>query len=90
MAQVKQAYTIAEYKYLRETHTIVWSFDQNCRHCAYEEDALNINIINVKSGGEQAKLRDTINPLNGQPVDSAGILKGMKKFQKREELIQVK
>ena len=80
MAQVKQAYTIAEYKYLRETHTIVWSFDQNCRHCAYEEDALNINIINVKSGGEQAKLRDTINPLNGQPVDSAGILKGMKKF----------
>ena len=81
MAQVKQACTIAEYKYPRETHSIVWLFDQSCGHCAYAEDALNINRMNVKPGGKQAKLRDTINPLNGRPqklVDSAGIPKGMK------------
>ena len=80
MAQVKQACTIAEYKYPRETHSIVWLFDQSCGHCAYEEDALNINRINVKPGGKQAKLRDTINPQPQKLVDSVGIPKGMKKI----------
>lgn len=43
MIQVAQAVTIAEAKYPRSSHNIVFSFDQNRSCTAYAKESLNIN-----------------------------------------------
>ena len=81
MQQVKKACTIAEFKYPRETHSLVWLFDQSSGHSAYPADALNIHKMNIKPGGKQAVLRDTINPFTGRlqrMVDRQGRPKGIR------------
>lgn len=61
MAQIERACKIAEYKYTPAMHTLVWLFDQSSCHKAYAPDALNAkNNMNVKPGGAQPILRDTV------------------------------
>lgn len=60
MKQVEQAVTIAEIKYPRSAHNLLFLFDQISGHTAYADDALNVNRMNVNPGGNQAKMRDTI------------------------------
>ena len=60
LAQVQSALTIAEFKYPKESNTLVWLFDQRSCHCAYNDDALNVKRMNVKpGGGAQPVMRDT-------------------------------
>ena len=59
LKQVKKAIEIAKFKYPAENFTLVWLFDQSSGHCAYKDDALNVNKMNVKPGGAQPKMRDT-------------------------------
>lgn len=42
----------------------VFAFDRSSAHEGFAEDALNVNNMNINSGGKQRKLRDTIIPLN--------------------------
>ena len=42
----------------------VFAFDNSSSHAAFASDALNAKTMNVKSGGKQPKMRDTI--FNGQ------------------------
>lgn len=59
LKQVKKAVDIAEAKYPGDKYTLVWLFDQSSGHCAFRDDALNVNKMNVKPGGTQPKMRDT-------------------------------
>lgn len=59
LRQVKKAITIAEIKYPSDKFTLVWLFDQSSGHCAYREEALNVNKMNIKPGGAQPVMRDT-------------------------------
>ena len=59
LAQVKSAITNAEFKYPKESNTLVWLFDQSSCHCAYNDDAFNVKRMNVKPGGAQPVMRDT-------------------------------
>ena len=79
MNQVKQAVTIAEIKYPRQTNTIVFLFDQSSGHTAYDSDSLQVARMNVNPGGGQPAMRDTT--YNGRVyklVDSNGVPKGMR------------
>lgn len=79
MEQMSKAVKIAEFRYDRDTHTIVWVFDQSSCHKAYAPEALNVNKMNVFPGGVQAKLRDTVWAGKVQTmVFSLGVPKGMK------------
>ena len=60
MRQIETECKLAEYKYPSSTHTLVWLFDQSSCHKAYAPDALNVNNMNVKPGGAQAVMRDTV------------------------------
>ena len=77
--QVEKSITIAEIKYPKETHNLVFLFDQSSGHTAFADNALNVNRMNVKLGGAQAILRDTIwNGKTQRMVFSDGIAKGMR------------
>ena len=79
MRQIETECKLAEYKYPSSTHTLVWLFDQSSCHKAYAPDALNVNNMNVKPGGAQAVMRDTVWAGKVQTmVDTNGIPKGMK------------
>ena len=79
MAQIEKATKIAEYKYPPAMHTLVWLFDQSSCHRAYAPDALNVNNMNVKPGGAQAVMRDTVWAGSIQRmVFNNGVAKGMK------------
>ena len=81
MLQLEKAFKIAEFKYNPDEFTVVWLFDQSSCHKAFASDALNINNMNVKPGGKQAVMHDTV--WAGKPqklVDSAGVPKGMKRI----------
>ena len=79
MKQVAKAVDIAELKYPRATHNLVWLFDQSSGHTAYDDDALNVQRMNVKPGGRQPVMRDTTWNGNVQRlVDDKGVPKGMK------------
>ena len=81
MAQIERAVCIAEFKYPPAMHTLVWLFDQNSCHRAYASDALNVNNMNVRPGGAQAVMKDTVWAGRIQiMVDDNGIPKGMKKI----------
>jgi len=51
---------IAEFKYPSDKHTVVWLFDHSSCHRAFAEDALNAKVMNVKPGGAQRCMRDTV------------------------------
>jgi hypothetical protein len=60
--QIKNTITIFEF-----THPnciAVFAFDQSSAHGGFAENALNINNMNINTGGKQRKLRNTIIPLN--------------------------
>ena len=79
MDQVKDAVHIAEYVYQMDTHTIVWVFDQSSCHWAFADDALNVRKVNVKPGGAQPAMRDTMCGRKVQKmVMEDGTPKGMK------------
>ena len=70
---------IADIKYPSENHSKVWIFDQSSGHCAFREDSLNINKMNVGAGGAQPRMRDTVWDGKVQSmVLSDGRPKGMK------------
>ena len=79
LAQVQSAIAIAEFKYPKDSNTLVWLFDQSSCHCAYNDDALNVKRMNVKPGGAQPKMRDTCwNGKTQKMVLPDGRPKGMK------------
>ena len=79
MHNVEDAVQIAEHVYPLASHTIVWLFDQSSCHRAFTEDALNVRHMNVRPGGIQPKMRDT---MWGRQIQSMvmedGTPKGMK------------
>ncbi len=61
MSQIRRAAEIAEIKYPKEQGwRICWVFDNSSCHNAMGDDALNVRSMNVKPGGAQKILRDTI------------------------------
>ena len=61
MAQIQVAATIAEVKYPHEEgYRLVWIFDHSSCHGAYAEDALNVYKMNLKPGGKQPAMRNTV------------------------------
>ena len=63
MAQIQVAAKTAEVKYPRDKgYRIVWIFDHSSCHGdgAYADDALNAHKMNVKPGGKQPAMRNTI------------------------------
>ena len=77
---VKVAIKIAKFKYPMDKYTVVFIFDSSSCHRAYAPDSLNTRTMNVKPGGAQPPLRDTV--WNGRVqklVDQRGVPKGMKR-----------
>ena len=60
MLNVEKAVKIAEFKYKKEKHSIMWLFDQSSCHKAYAENALNVKRMNVRPGGAQPCMHVTI------------------------------
>ena len=60
MANVKNAAKIANHKHSASSYTVCWIFDQSSRHKAFAEDALNAKRMNVRPGGAQPKMRNTV------------------------------
>lgn len=60
MKQVEQAVIIAEIKYVRSTHNLLFLFDQSSGHTDFADDILNVNRMNVNPGGSQIKMHDTM------------------------------
>jgi hypothetical protein len=63
--QTKDAVDIFEY--MHPDKVGIWIFDCSSAHEGYAADALNVNNMNVRPGGKQKHLRDTIIPLNNPP-----------------------
>ena len=79
MANVKDAAKIAKFKYRSDKHTVMFIFDQSSCHRAFSDDALNARVMNVRPGGAQPAMRDTIWAGRVQKmVDSNGVPKGMR------------
>ena len=86
ISQMKKAITIAEMKYPKANgwrHVHVWVFDHSSCHATMADDALDVGKMNVKPGGKQRIMRDTV--WNGKVwklyfTDSSGrkVAKGMK------------
>ena len=76
---LKDAVVIAEHVYPGDNHTLVWLFDQSSCHKAFAEDALNARRMNVRPGGNQPQMRDTVWGRKVQTMVMAdGTPKGMK------------
>ena len=60
MANIEGAARIAEFKYPSDKNTVVWLFDHSSYHRAFAEESLNSRVMNVKPGGGQPRMRDTI------------------------------
>ena len=79
MVNIANAAKIADFKYNKEKHKIVWLFDQSSCHKAFAEDALNANKMNFRPGGAQLAMRDTVWAGQQQKmVKPDGTPKGMK------------
>ena len=77
--QVKVAAQIAEVKFPAVSHNLLFIFDQSSGHAAFPADALNVNRMNVKPGGQQPAMHDTVwNGKVQKMVFSDGTPKGMK------------
>jgi len=80
MNQVEYIITIAEIKYTKKKHSLVFLLDQSSGHTAFADDALNVNRVNVRPGGAQAILHDTVwNGMSQRMVLSGGRPEGMKR-----------
>ena len=88
MAQIEDAVKIAEVKYPREKgYGLVFIFNHSSCHGAYADDALNAYKMNVKPGGKQPAMCNTI--WRGREyslVFNLGVLKGL--LQKKRERCQ--
>lgn len=81
MDNVKDVATIAMFKYPSDEHTVIFIFDQSSCHCAFAEDALNVNRMNVRPGGMQPAMHDTMWSGRVQKmVNDNGVPKGMKQI----------
>ncbi len=79
LKQVENAITITEVKYPKESHSLVFLFDQSSGHTAFPDDALNVSCMNVKPGGAQAIMHDTIwNGRSQKMVFGDGTPKGLR------------
>ena len=65
--QVKKASRIASFKYLKDSHTIIWIFDQSSNHRAYSKVALIASRTKVKTGPFKWKMRSTPAVVNSRP-----------------------
>lgn len=77
--QLRAAIKIAKVKYSPEEYSVYWFFDHSSGHTAFPEDALNASRMNVKPGGKQPVMHDTV--YYGKPqkmVLPDGTPKGMK------------
>ena len=63
--QLKDAINIFEF--IHPDAVGVWAFDCSSAHEGLADDALNVNCMNVKPGGKQTLLWDTIIPLSNPP-----------------------
>ena len=83
MKNVEDAARIVKWKYPADKCDVVFVFDQSSCHRAFADNALNVKVMNVKPGGAQPCMRDTIWAGRVQKlVDSKGVPKGMKKILK--------
>ena len=84
MVQIKDAAQIAEIKYPRDQgYRLVWIFDHSSGHGAYADDALNAYKMNVKPGGKQPAMRNTIwRGKEYSMVFNLGIPKGLQQVLK--------
>jgi len=79
IAQVENVIKIVKVKYPKEFYDVIWLFDHSSSHTAFAEDALNVNKMNVRPGGAQPKMRDTMWRGRAQRmVFPDGMPKGMK------------
>ena len=60
LIQMERATAIAAIKFPPDKFSKVWRFDQSSGHCAFKEDALNVNRMNVNVGGAQPRMCDTM------------------------------
>ena len=60
LGQMKVATDIAKFKYSRHGKRVYWVFDHSSCHTAFGPDALNVLEMNVKPGGGQPKMRNTV------------------------------
>ena len=60
MANIKNAVKIEKHKYPASSYTVCWIFDQSSCHRAFAEDALNAKRMNVRPGGAQLKMRNSV------------------------------
>ena len=71
---------IAEFKYPPEKNIVVFIFDQSSCHKAYANNAHIASRMNVRPGGKQPCMHDTVWAGQVQKlVDDKGVPKGMKK-----------
>ena len=67
MKQMGIAVKIAEAKYPKEKcYRLFWIYDQSGCHMAYADDSLNVHRMNIKEGGSQPLMHDTI--YNGKHI----------------------
>lgn len=59
LLNVEAAAKIAEIKYPAESYDLLWLFDNAPSHKKKADDALNVNNMNMKAGGQKPILRDT-------------------------------
>ena len=79
LVQVEAAIKITKVKYASDQYNVLWFFDHSSGHTAFAEDALNASRMNVRPGGKQPVMRDTV--YNGKlqkMVLADGTPKGMK------------
>ena len=61
MLQLERAVKIADIRYPHsEGWQVIWVFDHSSCHTAMAEDALDANCMDVKPGGKQPKIHDTV------------------------------
>ena len=65
--QVKKASRIASFKYLKDSHIIIWIFDQSGNQHAYSKVALIASGMKVKTGPFEWKMRSTPAVVNSRP-----------------------
>ena len=79
LEQVEAAIKIAKVKYASDQFNVLWFFDHSSGHTAFAEDALNASHMNVKPGGKQPVMHDTVyNGKSQKMVLRDGTPKGMK------------
>ena len=61
MTQIKDAVMIAECKYSHDQgYRLIWNFDHSSCHGAYVENALHVYKMNIKPGGKQPTMQNTV------------------------------